>query len=61
MHLCFDHITEYDPDLVFDKHAIFSKKSPYIQVLIKNQSEMMMRAPAGLLALFQLTNTLNHL
>ncbi len=24
LHLCFDHRTEYDPDVVFDKSAIFS-------------------------------------
>ncbi len=24
LHLCFDNITEYDPDVVFDKNAIFS-------------------------------------
>ncbi len=24
LHLCFDNITEYDPDVVLDKNAIFS-------------------------------------
>ncbi len=24
LHLCFDNITEYDQDVVFDKNAIFS-------------------------------------
>ncbi len=24
LHICFDHCTEYDSDLVFDKNAIFS-------------------------------------
>ncbi len=23
LHLCFDHRTEYDPDVVFDKNTIF--------------------------------------
>ncbi len=48
-HLCFDNITEYDPDVVFDKNAIFSAfcskccgffyfyKTTNIQVLIKKQ------------------------
>ncbi len=42
LHLCFD-ITEYDPDVLFNKNAIFSAfcsmlfmKPTYIQVLIKN-------------------------
>ncbi len=25
LHLCFDNITEYDPDVVFDKNAILLK------------------------------------
>ncbi len=25
LHLCFDNITEYDPDVVFDKHAFWLK------------------------------------
>ncbi len=42
--LCFDHCNEHDPDVVFDKNAIFSAlcskcrffmKPVYIQVLIK--------------------------
>ncbi len=46
LRLCFDNITEYDPDVVFDKNAIFSAfcskccflmKPTYIQVLIKKQ------------------------
>ncbi len=37
LHLCFDNITEYDPDLVFDKNVIFMKHA-YIQVLIKNKN-----------------------
>ncbi len=24
LHICFDHCTEYDSDVVFDKNAIFS-------------------------------------
>ncbi len=44
LHLCFDNITEYDPDVVLDKKAIFSAfcwkccffmKPTYIQALIK--------------------------
>ncbi len=45
LHLCFDNITEYDPDVVFDKNAIFLSfmlkmllffmKPTYIQALIK--------------------------
>ncbi len=45
LHLCFDNITEYDPDVVSDKNAIFSAfssiffyffmKPTFIQVLIK--------------------------
>ncbi len=38
LHLCFDNITEYDPDLVFDKNLIFMKHA-YIQVLIKKQKQ----------------------
>ncbi len=42
-HLCFDNITEYDPDVVFDKNVIFTAfcskccffmKPTYVQVLI---------------------------
>ncbi len=43
--LCFDNITEYDPDVVFDKNAIlsfllkmFKMKPTYIQVLIKKKT-----------------------
>ncbi len=40
LHLCFENITEYGPDVLLDKNAIFSAfsffmKPAYIQVLIK--------------------------
>ncbi len=46
LHLCFDHRTEYDADVVFDKNVIFSAfcskccffvKLSYIQALIKKE------------------------
>ncbi len=46
LHICFDNITEYDPDVVFDKNAIFLCfllkmllffNETYIQVLINKQ------------------------
>ncbi len=27
LYLCFDNITEYDPDVVFDKNAVFSPQT----------------------------------
>ncbi len=42
LHLCFDNITEYDPDVVFDKNLIFLSffmKPTFIQVLIKTMLE----------------------
>ncbi len=37
LHICFDNITEYDPDVVFDKNAFCSMfmKPAYIQVLLE--------------------------
>ncbi len=44
LHLCFNNISKYDPDVVFDKNAIFSAfclkffmNPTYIQVLIKKK------------------------
>ncbi len=42
LHLCFENITEYGPDVLLDKNAIFSAfsflmKPAYIQVLIKKK------------------------
>ncbi len=48
LHICFDNIPEYDPDVVFDKNVIFSAfcqnvaflmKLTYIQVLIKKRKK----------------------
>ncbi len=41
LHLCFDNITEYDPDVVFDKNAILLKMlhffyETYLHSSIKN-------------------------
>ncbi len=44
LRLCFDNITEYDPDVVFDKCDFVAQniadfmKPTYIQVLIKNDA-----------------------
>ncbi len=43
LHLCFKNITEYGPDVLLDKNAIFSDfiffmKPAYIQVLIKKNN-----------------------
>ncbi len=39
LHICFKNITEYDPDVVFDKNAFCSMcmKPAYIQVLLEKQ------------------------
>ncbi len=37
LHIFFDHCTEYDADVVFDKNAFFFMKPTYIQVLIKKE------------------------